>query len=194
MYPRKPLKHLILSDFGETFSPALQPKLGQECCTAFAFRAPEATYEPQAPLSYPSDIWSLATAIWDIIGMQCIFSADYWENDEVLSQHIDVLGLQSMPSDWWQRWEGKAKYFDESGYSTEFHKRNKWYPLDQAFEIKIQKWRREVADEMQEDEKIAFLHMMRQMLVFRPEDRLTVEQVLGSEWMVKWALPDYQRS
>ncbi|KGO75295.1 hypothetical protein PITC_001080 [Penicillium italicum] len=184
--------HLTLSDFGEAFSPAFQTKLGRQCCTPFAFRAPEATFEPEAPLSYPSDIWSLATAIWDIVGMQSIFSTDSWEEDDVLSQHIDVLG--PMPSDWWQRWEGKLKFFDESGHSTEYHKKNKWYPLDQSFETQVQKWRRGVADEMQDDEKTAFLNMMRQMLMFRPEERLTVKQVLESAWMVKWALPEYQRS
>lgn len=32
------------------------------------------------------------------------------------------------------------------------------------------------------------------MLVYRPEKRLTADEVLQSDWMVKWALSEYQRS
>lgn len=44
-----------------------------------------------------------------------------------------------------------------------------------------------------EEETRAFLDLMRRMLTFQPENRLTVEEVLGSEWMVKWVLPDLER-
>ena len=88
---------LILNDFSKAFSPALKAKLGRQYYT-FVFRTPEATFEPQGLLLYPSDIWSLATAIWDIVGMQAVFSTDYLEEDEVSSQSIDIL--KPMPSDW----------------------------------------------------------------------------------------------
>ena len=57
--------HPLLSDFGEAFSPASETRLGQDCHTPAAFRAPEAKFELQIALAYPSDIWSLATAIWE---------------------------------------------------------------------------------------------------------------------------------
>ncbi|OJJ42919.1 hypothetical protein ASPZODRAFT_161917 [Penicilliopsis zonata CBS 506.65] len=41
-------------------------------------------------------------------------------------------------------------------------------------------------------EREAFFHMLRSMLAFRPGDRPTTKQILESEWMVKWALPEYQ--
>ncbi|CAG8028041.1 unnamed protein product [Penicillium olsonii] len=184
--------HLLLSDFGEAFSPALEAHLGKDCHTPPAFRAPEAKFESQIPLAYPSDIWSLATAIWEIMGMKAIFSTDFVHEDEIVSQHIDVLG--SMPSKWWQRWEGRARYFDEYGYPTESYSENRWPPLEESFEIGVQKWRRKVGSEIEESEKSAFLDLMRRMLSFRPEERPTAEDVLMSDWMVKWALSDYERS
>ncbi len=33
--------------------------------------------------------------------------------------------------------------------------------------------------------------MLRPMLLFRPENRPTTQQILESEWMLKWALPEY---
>jgi hypothetical protein len=41
---------------------------------SLAKKALEAFFEPDAPLSYPSDIWSFGTVIWKILGMKAIFS------------------------------------------------------------------------------------------------------------------------
>lgn len=183
---------LLLSDFGEAFSPASEVRLGQGCHTPPAFRAPEAKFEPQDPLSYPSDIWSLATAIWEIIGMKAISSTDFVPQDEIVAQHIDVLG--PMPSEWWLRWDGRAEFFDEHGCPTESYQADRWPPLEDSFEIGIQKWRRRVGGAIGASDKAVFLDLMRHMLSFQPRERPTVDQVLTSEWMAKWAFPDYRRS
>ncbi|OJJ43572.1 hypothetical protein ASPZODRAFT_161490 [Penicilliopsis zonata CBS 506.65] len=180
---------LLLCDFGEAFSPATNPRLGKDCHTPPAFRAPEAKFEPQSPLTYSMDIWSLATAIWEIMGMKAIFSTDFVPDDEIVSQHVDVLG--PMPSEWWQTWKGRSRFFHENGSPTEAYKENRWPCLKGSFEVCIQKWRQKIRDEIQEDEKAAFLDLMRHMLSFRPQDRPTAAEVLLSDWMVKWASPDY---
>ncbi|KAJ8063651.1 hypothetical protein OCU04_007515 [Sclerotinia nivalis] len=183
---------LLLSDFGEAFFPASEDRLGRESHTAAAFRAPETKFEPQAPLSYPSDIWSLATAIWEIMGMKAIFSTDFIHEDEIVSQHVDVLG--PMPSEWWQCWEGRPLFFDEHGYPTKSHQENRWPSLEDSFDIGIQNWRHKLGGAIDVNEKAAFLDLMRRMLSFQPGERPTVDEVLTSEWMVKWAFPDYKRS
>ena len=58
---------LILSDFGEAFSPTTEQRLGRDCNIPLAKRAPEALFEPDSLVSYPSDIWSLGTAIWNSV-------------------------------------------------------------------------------------------------------------------------------
>lgn len=88
----------LLNDFGEAFSPASEVRLGQDCYTPPGSRAPEATFEPETPLTYGSDIWSLATVLWEILGMKPVFSNEFIPEDEIVAQHIDVLG--PMPSDW----------------------------------------------------------------------------------------------
>lgn len=183
--------HPLLTDFGEAFSPASETRLGKDCHTPNAFRAPEAKFESQMPLGYPSDIWSMATAIWEIIGTKAIFSTDFVDGDQIAARHIDVLG--PMPSEWWQHWEARSRFFDEYGYPTESYKENKWPPLEESFETSVQKWRRKMGGGIEEDEKVAFLDLMRRMLSFRPEERPTANEVLMSDWMVKWALPDCER-
>lgn len=108
---------ITLSDFGEAFSPATEPRLGKDCHMPFPYRAPEAKFEPEKPLSSASDIWSLATALWEIIGMKALFSTECVTEDETTAQHIDVLGL--MPGDWLNSWQERAKFFDDLGSPTE---------------------------------------------------------------------------
>ncbi|GCB20743.1 serine/threonine-protein kinase spk-1 [Aspergillus awamori] len=182
----------LLSDFGEAFAPASEIRLGKDCHTPPAFRAPEARFDPQGPLTYSSDVWSLATAIWEIVGMKPIFSTDIVPEDETVAQHMDVLG--PMPQEWWQRWEGRSNFFTEDGRPTEAYLENRWPPFEESFEIDIQKWRRKWRGVIEEEEKAVFLDVIRRMLAFRPEERPTAEDVLESEWMIKWALPDYEQS
>ncbi|KAJ9291922.1 hypothetical protein DTO021C3_362 [Paecilomyces variotii] len=182
---------VLLSDFGEAFAPASEFRRGEDCHTPLAMRPPEARFEPQTALSYSADIWSLATTIWEILGMKAIFNSEFATADEVVSQQIDVLG--PMPSSWWKRWEERSQFFDENGHPKEG--RYVWPPIDKAFEEGVQMYRRKCkVGEFDEEESAAILDLMRRMLAFRPEERPTAEEVLQSEWMLKWVLPDFERS
>ncbi|TDZ44689.1 hypothetical protein CTRI78_v009423 [Colletotrichum trifolii] len=184
---------LILSDFGEAFTPATEQRLGKHCNTPVAKRAPETLFEPDIPISYPSDIWSLGVAIWEILGMKAIFSESE-PQDEVVAQQMDVLGSQGLPPSWLRDWT--RSHGDQRTHRQPTGDRETWPPLQEAFEDFIQKYRRkrEGAGTFEDGEKQAILDLMRRMLKFRPEERLTIDEVLQSEWMVKWALPQLEGS
>ncbi|RAK95376.1 kinase domain-containing protein [Aspergillus ibericus CBS 121593] len=181
---------ILLGDFGEAFSPTLQCRRGQDCHTPFPMRPPEARFEPQTPLSYSADIWSLAVAIWEILGMKAIFSMESPE-EEVIAQQIHVLG--PMPGSWFSQWEERGDFFEDDGRPVEGQEI--WPAMEQAFEEGVRKYRQKkrMAD-FDDEETAAILALMRRMLKFRPEERLTIDEVMQSEWMVKWALPEYERS
>ncbi|KAK2785776.1 hypothetical protein FQN51_003783 [Onygenales sp. PD_10] len=182
---------ILLSDFGEAFAPGTDIRPGKASNIPLAFQPPEVRFEPDAPLTFSSDIWSLATAIWEIIGMKAIFSTDWVTEDEMTAQHIDELG--PVPLSWWDRWEKRGEFFDANVRPIEG--RDVWPPLDQAFEDFVQVSRRKRGmGEFGKEETIALLHLMRRMLAYLPEDRPTVEEVLESEWIVKWVMPDFERS
>ncbi|CAN8105061.1 unnamed protein product [Discula destructiva] len=148
-------------------------------------------------LSYPSDIWSLATAIWEILGMKFIFSQSE-PQDESVAQHLDVLGSQKFPESWREQWERPAaqeEHADVTMPRKATYEREIWPKLEVAFEEFVQKYRRKwgTVGIFEEEEARAILELMRGMLKFRPEERLTVDEVLESEWMVKWALPQLQQ-
>ena len=181
-----PDAHVLLSDFGESYSPSSEIRHGEDCHTPLAMRPPEARFEPHAPLSYSADIWSLAVAIWEILGMKAVFSNEYTTEDEMVSQHIDVLG--SMPTSWWENWEERGKFFDQDGRPTEG--REVWLELEPAFEQGVQGYRRKLEmGVFGGEETRAILTLIRRMLTFQPEERSTIKEVLESEWMVKWVLP-----
>lgn len=182
---------VLLSDFGESFAPGLEARKGKDCHTPLAVRPPEARFEPESPLSYSGGIWSLALAIWEILGMKAMFSSEFICPNEVISNHIDVL--RPLPARWFESWEEQHQFFA----ADERPKRDRhvWPALDDAFEKGIQGYRRKhKAGEFSGEETAAILDLMRRMLSFRPEERLTAEEVLKSEWMVKWALPDFEAS
>ncbi|KAF2872815.1 kinase-like domain-containing protein [Massariosphaeria phaeospora] len=187
---------LLLSDFGEAFSPATEQRLGRDCNIPLAKRAPEALFEPNEPLSYPSDIWSLGTAIWEILGMKFIFSESETQ-DEIVAQQIDVLGSHNFPERWRKQWERlgeEQKYAKGAIPQRPTSDRDTWPSLEIAFEEFVQEYRRkrEAAGTFEEEETRAILELVRGMLRFRPEERLTIDEVLRSEWMVKWALPQLE--
>lgn len=187
---------LILSDLGEAFSPATEQRLGLDCHIPVAKRAPEALFEPNKPLSYPSDIWSLGTAIWEILGMKFIFSESETQ-DEIVAQQLDVLGSRNFPESWRKQWERSGeeeKHAEVAIPRKPTYERETWPNLENAFEEFVQKYRRKraAAGTFEEEETRAILELMRGMLRLRPEERLTVDEVLGSEWMVKWALPQLE--
>lgn len=74
--------------------------------------------------------------------------------------------------------------------------RNVWPPINEAFEEGVQKYRRKSTrvDEFSREEAVAILDLMQRMLAFPPEERPTAEEALKSEWMVKWALPNFESS
>jgi serine/threonine protein kinase len=160
---------------------------------------PEARFAPQSPLSYSEDIWSLAFAIWEIIGMKAIFSSEFATADDIIAQQIDVLGASSLPLEWWEAWEQRSHFFSSlPDHKTKHPKEGRyvWPPLDEAFEEGVQRYRRQSqkVKEFEEEEMAAILKLMCRMLAFQPEDRLTAEEVLQSEWMVKWALPEFYKT
>lgn len=183
---------ILISDFGESFRPDANARLGADCHTPFQYRPPEAILDPEAPLSFSADVWMLAVAIWDIAGMYSLCSRFFPKPDGIIAQYIDILG--PLPPAWRERWsETEKSYFDEAGQRRKLDAEI-WLSLDVAFAEGL-KLREECGvDVFDKPEQEAFLDLIRKMLVFDPQTRITVDEVLQSEWMVKWVMPEVERT
>ncbi|KAJ5577602.1 uncharacterized protein N7459_006566 [Penicillium hispanicum] len=181
-----PEAKLLLSDLGEAFSPAQRDRFESH---TLANRPPETRFEPETPLSFSSDTWSLACSIWDIIAQSPLFEGFLATEDDMTREHVDARGI--LPPEWWNRWEARQNKFSEDGRPIN---RGSYRSLEDRFEDSVQQPRH--AEGMllfEPDERDALLSMLKSMLSFRPDDRASAREVLASEWMVKWALPEYKR-
>lgn len=177
---------IFLSDFGESFQPAIDVR--QSSHTPFILRSPEILLEPTSHVSFPAEIWSLACAVFAIMGQRPLFETWFPDVDQVLKEHVDTLGV--LPSEWWASWANRYQYFDDQLQRVDGSPRRL---LEDRLEDSIQEPRKQSKmAEMDEEEKQAFLILLRSMLSFRPDDRPSVQQVLESDWMQKWAGPAFE--
>ncbi|GLA95468.1 hypothetical protein AtubIFM57143_002478 [Aspergillus tubingensis] len=178
---------ICLSDFGEAFCATHEQKF--ESHTPLLVRPPEARFEPTRPLTFSSDIWTLACTIWDIMGQRTLFEGLLTSDDDMTSQQVELLG--PLPSEWLTKW---TEIRDKGSKSTHQPPASSTQAWEDRFEKHMQRSRiREGMPPFQTRERDAFISMLRSMLRFRPEDRPSAQHVLESEWMVKWALPEYEK-
>ena len=112
--------------------------------------------------------------------------------DDITAAQVIVLG--KMPRELWEKWEAKHEYFSETGEYITPNCKLSSVSWEDRFEKHIQStWREHGVAAFGEEEKAAFLDMIRSMLSFRPEEWATIQGVLNSEWMKKWALPSFEK-
>ncbi|KAG6188415.1 hypothetical protein E4U10_005262 [Claviceps purpurea] len=185
---------LTLSDFGTAFRPADKSRYASYA--DLELRPPEASFEPETPLDYASDIWSLGCAIFEILGNRplidggpTIDDGDFERPGEITVRQVELSGR--MPSAWWRRWKERQKWYTEEGRPL-LHANRTW-PWERRLEEWVQAPRQTSGMEtLAEDELAAVLKLLRDMFAWRPSDRPNISKVLSSDWMTRWALPAYQ--
>lgn len=190
---------ISLADFGEAYIATTQGSSSQreqqqqktpppECHTPQRLRPPEARFAP-SELGPASDIWTLACAIFEIAGANPLFFGSFFLTaDSVTEDWVDALGR--LPDEWWAAWDARAGIFNEDGERLDRNDDEARGPIERRFERRSQALRREEGMEEWGDEEVgALLGMLKGMLRYRPAERLTVAEVLETEWMVKWGAP-----
>lgn len=184
-----PEARIILADFGQAFSPTREKRF--ESYTPLIIRPPEARFEPTMPLNFSSDIWTLACTIWDIVAQRPLFEGFLANEDDMTCQQIAALGPP--PTEWWEKWGGRGNHFTDDGQPNN-RATSQYRSLEDAFELNIQQPRNQAGmPPLELSERDALFAMLRPMLSFKPENRSSAQQVLESEWMVKWAIPGYEK-
>lgn len=90
---------ILLTDFGEAFSHSKERKY--ESRMPLVICPPEVRFEPNNPLSFSSNIWTLACTIWSIIAHRPLFEGFLATEDDMTCEHVDTLGV--LPLEWWTR-------------------------------------------------------------------------------------------
>ncbi|KAF3483046.1 pre-rRNA-processing protein ESF1 [Arthroderma uncinatum] len=182
----------MLSDFGSSYNPGKTRRTNAHTLPHLV--PPEIFFldkqNDKYKLSFPSEIWTLGCTIFELIGSGGPFSI---LGGGILQDQVSVLG--KFPDPWWSQWGSRAEFFNEDAtidvmtgapFQDSLEDRYDWF-------VKAAR-RRSDMEEQGEDEKKAFLHMIRMMLQYLPGDRANIEDIVESEWMQKWAIPGRKNS
>ncbi|KAE8379342.1 kinase-like domain-containing protein [Aspergillus bertholletiae] len=176
---------IFLTDFGESFQPSTTRRHYSN--TPAILVPPEVYFLPQEPVSFPADIWTLTCTLWDIVGQRPLFEGLNPSQDWMIKEHVDTLG-KLPPPDWWRVWDARQIWFTEGVKRTSERSRRS---LADRFINSVQEPRQEhMVESIAEDEKACLLTQSKAMLEFRPHERPTAAEIMESEWMVNWALPE----
>ncbi|EFW15089.1 conserved hypothetical protein [Coccidioides posadasii str. Silveira] len=95
---------------GRTVIPIIQDQLEvldpNGCHTCYVTSQPVI---PKRSLPFPSDIWTLACAMWSILGS--FFDGTLASRNDIASQNTDLLRLSSFPTFEWYTWRGMSQIF-----------------------------------------------------------------------------------
>jgi serine/threonine protein kinase len=173
---------IFLIDFGESCRPPVDMRKSN---TPFIYRAPEILLDPTAHVSFLAEIWSLACALFAIMGQRHLFETWLPTRDQIIEEHVDMLG--HLPGEWQTSWAIHSQCFDDQLRRVDGEPRR---PLEDRFEYSIQEPRREAGMlEMDNKEKEAFLDLLRSMLAVRPDCRPSAQHIVESRWVQKYAKP-----
>ncbi|TLS28293.1 hypothetical protein PpBr36_01946, partial [Pyricularia pennisetigena] len=175
-----PEARLRLADFGIAFRPAEEARL--KPFAPLYSRSPEALFNQHKPFSFPSDIWSVALALWDMMGQSSLNSGLLFGHDEIVADLMD-----------WDKWEDRSSWYEENGGESRGSRDASW-TLDRRLHHSQRPRHAPGAEGTSDDETDAFCSLIRSMLNFRPGHRPHATQVLGFKWIQDWALNDYERT
>ena len=143
------------------------------------------------PITSAADIWTMGMAIFDILGRNKLFH-DYWSDDDtVVLEAINTFG--PLPPKMWHTWPNRSQFAKDDGSWQEEHRPSE-SETSQTLTRRItdsmgQKGGESEAFGYSDAELKSLEEMLRSMLQYEPENRVTVDQVLRSEWAREYAMP-----
>jgi serine/threonine-protein kinase SRPK3 len=169
----------FLIDFNESCQLALYARQSH---TPLLLRFQELLLDPTSPVTFKSEIWSLACELFFVIGSRPLFRYWFPSDDVFVDKYTNVL--DRLPEEMWARWTNPKNFSDDQLRRVNEEQRQL---LEERLEYSIRGSRGELKTaEMSEEEKCDFLVMMRSMLESRPVSRPSAQDVLESGWVQKW--------
>ncbi|KAL8840026.1 MAG: hypothetical protein Q9170_001510 [Blastenia crenularia] len=175
-----------ITDFGEAWlSTDTQPK--SQLNTPTLYLPPETTFA-KSSISFAADIWTLACSVFEILGDGTLFEGFFADRDYVIAENVSCLG--PLPEDWWDLWKAGKEFFVENGvWQPPCEMKRPHDSKSRPLAMRIQQMGREADPEFSAAEAECLEKMLRSMLRWEPAERATAEDVMTSEWMLKWGFP-----
>jgi len=180
---------VLITDFGESFFMQTPDKPSQqsELNTPMLVRPLEKTFG--YPITSAADIWTIGMAIFDILGRGKLFQDCWPDEDTVVLEAISTFG--PLPPKMWQAWPNRSKYFKDDGSWQDEN------PLESRISRPLAHRLRDCMEHeacstiygYSDIELRSLEKMLRSMLQYEPNNRITVDQALRSEWARDYGIP-----
>ncbi len=177
-------ENIVVIDFGLSFAINAPPNC-YEAGTAMYYFSLEACFDNIVGTA--SDIWGLACAIFEIRAGRPLFSPFMASHTSVLSDTVFTLG--KLPGPWWSAFKGRHECFEENG---EVKPPYEMYPIRaQLEEIGVDDMPstrdggpmiEPVGTRLEEEEIVLLNDLLEMMLKYRPEERISIEDVVRHPW------------
>jgi serine/threonine-protein kinase SRPK3 len=175
---------IVVADFGSSFQAGSTPG-AYTVNSDILFQAPEVLLN--AEITQAIDIWSLGCLIFQLRAGWRLFEC-WSDTDDALEVMVKMLG--PLPEPWWSSWTNRSQFFDETGVS---HSPPQWTSIRSALED-VGTWEDQrparsalsLFDQpgarVPEEELVMLDDLLCKMLRYRPEDRITIDEVIRHPW------------
>lgn len=134
-----------------------------------------------------ANIWTLGVNVYEVLVERPLFETLTWSKDEILAEMISTFG--ELPSRWWDSWENRPEISNQD-VSSEITSRSlsqRLWDMGRGGTSASCEW------DVHGGELDALEELLAAMLTLEPGRRPSAKQLLASEYMVKWALPSWEK-
>lgn len=185
---------IVLIDFGQSFFADSRPP-NHIPGIQVHYLAPETYFDRTA--GFASDIWALACLLFEIRTGYTPFDDWFGSVDQTFKEVVQTLGR--FPDPWWAAWEARTQWFDEAGALKPCEEQAEQSVIVAQATSLLEKLREvgqrgnppsgddgdmieKMGMKMDEDEIVLMEDLLRRMLRYQPEERITIKDVLNHPW------------
>ena len=154
--------------------------------TPMASHPPELIFGEEP--SQAADIWTLGCTIFEILGESSLFQCFNQDWDNMIAELVVAFGI--LPKHWWEKWAKRSEYFlpDGSPKPDSIHNcMQNFRPLSEKLRFMGRGYFPSFG-EFEPEEMRALNELLRGMLAYLPQGRITAKDASNSRWMEHWGL------
>ena len=177
-------ENIIVVDFGQSFNIKHRPEDYTPATTVYYF-PPEALFDHI--FCFASDIWVLACTIFEIRAGRSLMNSFLANNATVVQDAVVLLGKP--PESWWGAFEQRHLWFEEDGEpkppmikSSIRCQLQSIGKKDEPPKVDEGRMMEPVGTLLEEEEVALLSDLLEKMLKYRPEERITIQEVVRHPW------------
>ncbi|KAH7916656.1 CMGC/SRPK protein kinase [Hygrophoropsis aurantiaca] len=186
---------IVVTDFGQSFSVDRIPK-DYVPATVLYCTPPEVFFDSE--ISFASDVWMLACTIFGTRAGYSLFDSLLHSDEIIWMQIVETLG--KLPEPWWSAFAPRKQWFEDNGEPKPEDVQKREGALLIAAKSSIREKLRQIGEEegppgrgdswiseatctkLDEAEVELLGDLLEKMLRYRPEDRVTMREVIEHPW------------